>query len=384
MMTRSKPRAHLAQKLHLEGMDTETRSPEFRPRLLFVDDSRLMRACATRILGDRFDLLLAESAEEAWELLQDDPSIAALFSDLHMNGKSGFDLLEQVRQSDIPHLVDLPVVLITGEEDGETRRKHALMLGATDFISKPFQSSELMARASAYAQTSRSAKRLRLLEQAHHIDPATGIGNRRYCEERLMQAMSFAHRHGQPLVLMHLRLEGLTALLEDLGEPHASRALKRIGDTLARRIRREDTVFRTEAETFTFLLAATDAEGARKLQRRFLPDLDELGLSPDDEALAVEAGFIVQTPPPMNGRDGAQILEEGLSDRPVPVSHDDARESAPGIEQALRMIERGQADRVKPHLQTLQETLQPLLEMFGNAHLLDQPNARGDSSRRSH
>ncbi|MDZ7791174.1 MAG: response regulator [Xanthomonadales bacterium] len=365
-------------------MDTQTRSNRLRPRLLFVDDSRLMRACATRILGDRFDLLLAESAEEAWELLQDDPSIAALFSDLQMDGKSGFDLLEQVRQSEHPHLVDLPVVLITGEEDGETRRKHALMLGATDFISKPFQSSELMARASAYAQTSRSARRLRLLEQEHHIDPETGIGNRRYCEERLMQAMSFAHRHGQPLVLMHLRLEGLSALLEDLGEPHTSRALRRIGETLARRIRREDTVFRTEAETFTFLLAATDAEGARKLQRRFLPDLDELGLCPDDEALAVETGFIVQTPPPMNGHDGAQILEEGLLDQPVPVSLEDAQESVPGIEQALRLIERGQAERVKPHLKTLQEQLQPLLDMLGNVHFLEQPGSKGGSDHRSH
>ncbi len=366
------------------GMDTETRSTAFRPRLLFVDDSRLMRACATRILGDRFDLLLAESAEEAWELLQDDPSIAALFSDLHMDGKSGFELLEQVRQSEHPHLVDLPVVLITGEEDGETRRKHALMLGATDFISKPFQSSELMARASAYAQTSRSARRLRLLEQKHHIDPETGIGNRRYCEERLLQAMSFAHRHDQPLVLMHLRLDGLSALLEDFGEPHASRALKRIGETLARRIRREDTVFRTEAETFTFLLAATDAEGARKLQRRFLPDLEELGLCPDDEALAIEAGFIVQTPPPMNGRDGAQILEEGLSDRPAPINLEDAAETAPGIEQSLRLIERGQAERVEPHLNTLHAQLQPLLDMLGKVHSLDQAGSKGGTDRRSH
>ncbi|MDZ7790240.1 MAG: diguanylate cyclase [Xanthomonadales bacterium] len=360
-----------------------TRSNSTRPRLLFVDDSRLMRACATRILGEQFDLLLAESAEKAWNLLQHDSSIVAVFSDLHMDGKSGFDLLQQIRQSERPHLVDLPVVLITGEEDGETRRKHALMLGATDFISKPFQSSELMARASAYAQTSRSAKRLRLLEQDHHIDPQTGLGNRRYCEERLMQAMSFAHRHQQPLVLMHLRLDGLSALLDDMGDPHAGRALKRIGDTLRRRIRREDTAFRTEPETFTFLLAATDAEGAKKLQRRFMPDLDELGLCPDDEALAVEAGFIVQTPPQLNGHDGSQILEEGLSGEATPVDAQAASESTPGIEQALRMIERGQAERVRPHLPALAQRLGPLLDLLGET---GEVGRKGSSSTagRSH
>lgn len=332
---------------------------------MFVDDSRLMRACATRILGQQFDLVLAESAEQAWDLLQADPHIQVLFSDLHMGGNSGFDLLRQLRQADQPHLVDLPVVLITGEEDGETRRKHALMLGATDFISKPFQASELTARASAYAQSGQSAKRLRLLEQAHHIDPETGLGNRRYCEERLMQAMSFAHRHQQPLVLMHLRLDGLSALLEDMGQAHASRALERIGETLNRRIRREDTAFRTEAETFTFLLAATDADGAEKLKRRFLPDLDELGLCPDDEALAVEAGFIIQTPPPMNGRDGEQILEEGLSGQAQPMTAAEPDgEPTPEIEQALRMIKRGEGERLKPHLRGLEQRLRPLLDML--------------------
>ena len=69
---------------------------------------------------------------------------------------------------------------------------------------------------------------------------------------------------------------------------------------------------------------------------------------------------------------------------PVPVSHEHAQESAPGIEQALRLIERGQAERVKPHLKTLQEQLQPLLDMLGNVHFLEQPGSKGGSDHRSH
>jgi len=366
-------------------MNAATQSSPTRPRILFVDDSRLMRACATKILGQQFSLVLAESAEHAWELLQSDSGIAAIFTDLQLGGKSGFDLLEQIRQSGQPQLADLPVVLITGEEDGEAKRKHALMLGATDFISKPFQASELSARASAYALSSQSAKRLRLLEQAHHIDPETGLGNRGYCEERLMQAMSFAQRHRQPLTLMHLRLEGLSALLEELGDPHAPRALKRIGQTLEQRIRREDTVFRTEAETFTFLLAATDAEGARRLQQRFLPDLEELGLCPDDEAFAINAGFIIQTPPPVNGRDGAQILEEGLSGkaRPMPASGAHV-EPVPDIEQALAMIEREEKDRLRPHLETLRQRLRPLLDMLGENSGGSRSRSSGQDNHQSH
>lgn len=364
-----------------------------RARILFVDDSRLMRACATRILGQQFDLVVAQSAEQAWEMLQTDSSIGALFSDLHMDGKSGFDLLRQVRQSDQSHLVDLPVVLITGEEDGETRRKHALMLGATDFISKPFQASELLARAAAYSETSESARRLRLLEQDHHVDTATGLGNRRYCEERLMQAMSFAHRHNQSLTLMHLRLGGLRELLKEMGEPHAERALRRIGQTLARRIRREDTVFRTTHDTFTFLLPGTDAEGAAQLQHRFLPDLEALGLAPDDAALEVKTAFIVQTPPPPNGRDGAQILEEGLSGPAETVDREPVRpvarrdEPTPTLDQALLMIERGQGDRLLAHRDALYKRMAPLLELLERRKgrpASDTSDTPDDSPPRSH
>lgn len=335
-----------------------------RPRVLFVDDSRLMRACATRILGQDFDLLLAESAEQAWELLETDRDIQAVFSDLFMTGKSGLDLLEQMRSSDRRELADMPMVLITGEEDGEKRRRHALGLGATDFISKPFQASELVARARAYARTGESSRRLRLLEQAHHVDTDSGLGNRRYLEERLIQAMSFAHRHRQPLAMMHLKLDGLADLLEDLGSRHAARALGRIGETLSRRIRREDTVFRSGEESFTFLLPATTAEGAETLKSRFLPDLDELGLGTDEATLAVRPGFIVQVPPAPNGRDAAQIIDEGLAGKAVPVQPSTSEASLPDLEQALRMIERGDGHQLQPFLAQLKQRLGPLNELI--------------------
>lgn len=345
-------------------MSVATDHKPARPRVLFVDDSRLMRACATRILGQDFDLLLAESAEQAWELLETDREIQAVFSDLFMTGRSGLDLLQQMRSSDRRELADMPMVLITGEEDGEKRRRHALGLGATDFISKPFQASELLARARAYARSGESTRRLRLLEQAHHVDTETGLGNRRYLEERLIQATSLAHRHQQPLAMMHLRLEGLSELLEELGERHATRAMARIGETLSRRIRREDTVFRSGEESFTFLLPATTAEGAETLKARFLPDLDELGLGSDEAALAVRPGFVVQVPPPPNGRDAARIIDEGLAGETVPVQSSAGESSLPDIEQALRMIERGDQDQLLPFLARLEKRLRPLIDLI--------------------
>jgi len=354
--------------------DQAVAQPDFklmqRPRVLFVDDSRLMRSCAQAILGERFELLLADSAEQAWQMLLEQPGIMVVFSDLQMKGESGYWLLSRIRCCTDPALVDLPFVLITGDDD-EGCRHDALQRGATDFINKPFEDTELLARATAYARSGQSARRLRLLERDHHLDSATRLGNRRYCEERLIQAMSFARRHNQPIVLMHLRLDGLSQLLEELGSPHAERALARIGRTLAERIRREDTVFRTDDEVFTFLLPATRADGARRLQERFLPDLAEMGLQPDDSALSVTAAFVVQQPDPEQIERAADLLAEGLArrapknDLPAPAGTV-LSAGQPDLEQALALLEQGDADSVRRSLPALRRRLQPLLALLAD------------------
>ena len=337
-------------------------------RILFVDDSRLMRICAQKILADQFDLVLAETAESAWEILVTDPSVQLLFTDLQMPGKSGYDLLKDIRGSDSLRLSELPVVLVTGSGDHEEKRKEALDLGATDFITKPFHASELMARARAYADSGKSRRRLRQLERSHHLDQDTGLGNRAYCEKRLAQAISFTSRHGQALTLMHLQLQGLEGLLDEMGSEYAGRALKRIGETLGARIRREDTVFRTSTESFTFLLPATNPAGAESLQTRFLPDLDELGLCVSGDILNVSARFIIQPIRLDHTGDAAALLDDGLAGKvgneqpAVPAMADGA--PALDLEQALRLLKRGETDQIRPHMGQLRQRLQPLLELL--------------------
>ncbi len=346
-------------------------NPQSRGRILFVDDSRLMRMCANKILGRAFDLVVAESAEQAWEILNTDENIQILFSDLQMPGKSGFELLDQVRNSDSSRLADLPVVLITGSEDCEQMRERALEHGATDFLTKPFQDSELMARARSHVDSGRSRQQLRDLQRDYHLDQSTGLGNRSYCEQRLAQAISFAARHDQSLTLMHLQLSGLELLLEDLGEPFANRALGRIGGMLAQSIRQEDTVFRSGRESFTFMLPATEPHGAEILQERFLPDLDKLGLTGNGNSLEVSCRFLIQ-PVRVDGRlDAARLLEDGLSGTIAsPETATDLAKPAqtepatPGLEEALQMIERGESERLRPHLPQLRKRLEPLFAIL--------------------
>lgn len=366
-----------------------------KPRVLFIDDSRLMRMCARKILGQQFELQLAESAEQGWEILCEDEGIQVVFTDLHMTGKSGYELLRMVRNSDSPRLAELPVVLITGAEDKEDKRSHALTLGATDFITKPFEASELLARASSHADSGQSRRRLRQLESEHHLDPDTGLGNRSYCRQRLTEAMSFARRHDQALSLMHLQLEGLGRLIDDLGPTHGRRAMTNIGRTLKARIRREDTLYRSGRDCFTFILPATDIDGARRLRHRFVPDLESLGMGESAEALDVRVRFSVQEPALDGTLDADAVLREGLAAeleeieprpaRPPSAPADTAAEPharsdprpgpGPSVDRALELLAEGRSDVVQKQLGALREQLEPLLTL-----LLRRPDPASEDS----
>ncbi|MFW5926930.1 MAG: hypothetical protein ACOCSR_02670, partial [Wenzhouxiangella sp.] len=138
---------------------------------------------------------------------------------------------------------------------------------------------------------------------------------------------------------------------------------------------REDTLYRTGRERFTFLLPATDAEGARMLRHRFVPDLESLGLGDSADALGVQARFSVQEPSLDPPADAARILTAGQAELHEAL-HDEPARDAPaprqdesnlGIDRALELITRGERETVLRHLPEIRQRLQPLIELIEQA-----------------
>ena len=98
--------------------------------MLICDDSRIVRAAIGQHLRDRFELREVTDGEAAWQAILLDSSIRVVISDLTMPKVDGFELLNRVRSSKVQRIRELPMVIISGEEEsGERDRRVARRYG---------------------------------------------------------------------------------------------------------------------------------------------------------------------------------------------------------------------------------------------------------------
>ena len=114
-------------------------------RVLVVEDEasiREMVALNLKMAG--WDVLEAESAEAALELLSKNPGCDAALLDVMLPGMNGFSLCETIRRDDSE--IGIIILSAKGQEEDKVR---GLSIGADDYITKPFSVSELLARLTA-------------------------------------------------------------------------------------------------------------------------------------------------------------------------------------------------------------------------------------------
>ena len=111
-----------------------------RMRILAIDDEPHMLRFLRRLLdGAGYDLIASTNPSETTSLVElEEPDLVLL--DLMMPGTTGFDLLQRIRE-----FSSVPVIFLTAR-DGDGDLVRALKQGADDYVTKPFSSSELLAR----------------------------------------------------------------------------------------------------------------------------------------------------------------------------------------------------------------------------------------------
>lgn len=127
-------------KQHKEAVVTEADLPNLpeyhKPLVLIVDDSEMNREILREMLKDDYDILEAASGEDGLEAIrQHGELISLVLLDIMMPGINGFEVLSQMSRDGI--IDDIPVIMISSEDKQEAVL-NAYELGASDYISRPF------------------------------------------------------------------------------------------------------------------------------------------------------------------------------------------------------------------------------------------------------
>jgi adenylate cyclase len=118
-------------------------------RVLAIDDQEVNLRLIDAVLSPRgYDVVVCSSGAEGLARLADDDLVDLVLLDVLMPGLDGYEVCRRIRAETATEF--LPVVMITAS--GEQQRAKALEAGADDFVTKPFDHSELLARSASLAR----------------------------------------------------------------------------------------------------------------------------------------------------------------------------------------------------------------------------------------
>ncbi|HHJ36320.1 MAG TPA: response regulator [Gammaproteobacteria bacterium] len=355
-----------------------------KPEILVVDDSKVIRLAAKKMLGDDYEIHLAEDGQVAWEMLQKENDISVVFTDLSMPNLNGMELLEHIRNAESEHIAALPVIILTGHDDTESVKQTVFDAGATDFISKPFESIDLISRAKAYARLSRKVVEL---EKKTGYDQLTGLYNATSLEEQGAKAFSFASRHKLSISTVYFEITEFQECFLNHGKNVAQHIITAVGKHLQEVMREEDIAARVGVAKYVLVLPMTNRQKTETVVSRMRESINKLVFDTGKERIRVNfvAGYTV--PDLLEEIQFSDMLEQAdtalqraisSADEPV-VYFDGEPEVEPevflpvvteqDIEQAFANIIDGNYYRIpEQHLVTVVERLAPFMEYVDNQH----------------
>lgn len=334
-----------------------------KPRVLMVDDSKVIRLAAQKILGKDFDVIVAMDGEDAWGMLLADNSIHVVFTDLMMPTLDGLGLLDRIRSSDDPGMQNLPVIMVTGADNSDEVREKALERGATDFLQKPFNSIDLKARASAHCNYQRETL---ALKKQITVDVLTGLHNQKSFIEKFGKDLAYARRHRQSVAVIIAEVLEFKPFFLRHGKPAADGVLSHAAEQVRQCIRTEDTASRLGLSTFAISLPSTTNEGAVKLLDRLQHALRGKPFLINGQPASIQWRFSIHIPDAVqdtNALTEVQAAIAKLGQPPVALAPAVSKPAPLSIDKALAMIERGQGDRLSGHLPQLLQQIMPLLQL---------------------
>jgi len=256
--------------------------------VLIADDSLVVRAVVRAGLeGEGYQCVEAENGLDALERCRLDPPDVILL-DIEMPGLDGHQVLIELKRDE--YLRDIPVVFLTGRT-GMNDVLTGLRAGAHDYLKKPFEPAELLARVGAATHVKKLQDQLRdrndELERLSHTDVLTGLGNRLHVEEQLSQRCNTARRYREPLSVALFDIDHFKQVNDTYGHPAGDLVLREFARRLRHELRTDDIACRWGGEEFLIILPRTGLDEAKIVAERIRASIAVTPIPAGDLEIAV-------------------------------------------------------------------------------------------------
>jgi two-component system chemotaxis response regulator CheY len=261
-------------------------------QVLVVDDSPVYRKLIEHTLEDGgYTPLFAQNGRQALDLYgQHAPAI--VITDWMMPDFSGPELCERIRSHAQRAYTYIIVLTSISEKDNVVK---GLAAGADDYLTKPFDPGELLARIGVGRRTIGLHREIeaqnKLLEEMAHTDSLTGLPNRRAIEEWAARQLRGAARHGFAMWVANADLDNFKSINDSYGHDAGDRVLQKFSEVLRESTRASDISGRMGGDEFLLVMTHLDEKSTRLTVERLRKQFADLKFSFGGETVSVTASF---------------------------------------------------------------------------------------------
>lgn len=249
------------------------KSDEQLPRVLIADDELIHRKMLIALLEPECEVIAVEDGAEAVKIALSQP-IDLILLDMVMPNMRGEEVIRQLRSRAVSR--DIDIVIISARNDVEDEETGFLM-GATDYITKPFHPTIVQAR---IRNVLRLIKQRRMLDQLAHLDGLTGIPNRRKFEQVVENEWSRYKTAEKPLSLAIIDVDHFKKFNDTFGHARGDDVLQAVASTIRDLLRRTgDFVARLGGEEFVLIFSEADAQASKGIAEQIRRAVEEIELS---------------------------------------------------------------------------------------------------------
>jgi len=276
--------------------------------LLVIDDSAVIREQVVRTLRGfgLFDQYIeAKDGLEGFKILIDsNPDL--VICDVEMPRMDGFKFLQLVESR--PELAGLPIIMLTGMLDFNSKIR-GLEQGASDYLTKPFDAGELVARVKVQLKIKSLQDELKKaneqLKKLTNIDHLTGLFNRRYLTEILDGEFFRARRNNEYLSIIMVDIDYFKNVNDTFGHQNGDIVLGAVATLVQRQLRAYDSAARYGGEEFVLVVPGSTLAGAVAVADRLRQTVLEYSFPPPMEQLTVtvSAGVAAYPSPEIDSVD---------------------------------------------------------------------------------